>query len=200
MKRLHTHIFIALLLVMTYGGHVNNPVYAQDDSYETVSTEDVDGENQDQAKDLVEVDQDEYILPYPGILPDHPLYFLKQLRDNILDFLIVDSYRKVEFYVLQADKRLNMALFLYEKDEASELASKTIFDASAYLEKALTQLSSLNADNDGYQGVVDIFSRSVVKHIEMYQLKKEEVENGDEMLDKAIENITKIQDAFSSLQ
>ncbi len=60
----------------------------------------------------------EYNLPYPGILPDHPLYFLKQLRDKILDFLITDPVKKAEFYILQADKRLSMGIALTDEKKS----------------------------------------------------------------------------------
>ena len=46
----------------------------------------------------------EYVLPYPGILPTHPLYFLKIVRDRIIELLISDRVNKAEFYILQADK------------------------------------------------------------------------------------------------
>ncbi|MBI3576483.1 hypothetical protein HY086_00365, partial [Candidatus Gottesmanbacteria bacterium] len=57
----------------------------------------------------------EYLLPYPGILPDNPLYFLKAARDKIIEFLIADPVRKAEFYILQSDKRLGMTSMLLEK-------------------------------------------------------------------------------------
>ena len=40
-----------------------------------------------------------YELPYPGILPDNPLYFLKQIRDWIMERLITDPLKKIEFYM-----------------------------------------------------------------------------------------------------
>ena len=48
-----------------------------------------------------------YLLPYPGMLPDNPLYMLKAMRDRVINFLIADSQKKAEFYLLQSDKRLN---------------------------------------------------------------------------------------------
>lgn len=54
----------------------------------------------------------EYILPYPGMLPDHPLYVLKNLRDTVIEVLIADPITKAEFYILQADKKLNMSITL----------------------------------------------------------------------------------------
>lgn len=56
-----------------------------------------------------------YVLPYPGILPTHPLYLLKTFRDRIIEFLISDPIRKAEFYILQADKQTGMGLMLVDK-------------------------------------------------------------------------------------
>jgi len=65
-----------------------------------------------------------YDLPYPGILPDHPLYKLKVLRDKIATFLISDPTKKAQYHLLLADKRLVMARMLVDKDMI-ELAKET---------------------------------------------------------------------------
>src|SRR5438105_4293482 len=57
----------------------------------------------------------DYKLPYPGILPDNPLYFIKTARDRLVGFLISDPVRKAEFDVLQADKRIGMGELLVSK-------------------------------------------------------------------------------------
>ncbi|MBF8250036.1 MAG: LPXTG-motif cell wall anchor protein, partial [Candidatus Levybacteria bacterium] len=53
-----------------------------------------------------------YELPYPGLLPDSPLYFLRVTRDKLVSFLISDPLKKAEFDLLQADKRLNAGIYL----------------------------------------------------------------------------------------
>ena len=53
--------------------------------------------------------QIQYELPYPGILPDNPLYFLKAIRDNVLGFFITDPLKKADYSLLMADKRLQSA-------------------------------------------------------------------------------------------
>lgn len=64
-----------------------------------------------------------YQLPYPGILPDHPLYFIKALRDRLLDFLTRDSIKKAELYLLYSDKRINMSQELLKKGKWSLMVS-----------------------------------------------------------------------------
>jgi hypothetical protein len=81
----------------------------------------------------------DYELPYPGILPDHPLYKLKLLRDRLLDFLIRDSAKRIEFNLLMADKRLNMGAYLVEKKNY-ELAEDTVSKAEKYFVKAIDGL------------------------------------------------------------
>lgn len=62
--------------------------------------------------EVISQDQIEYNLPYPGILPDHPLFFLKKIRDKILEWTTRDSLKKAQLYLLYSDKRLAMALAL----------------------------------------------------------------------------------------
>jgi len=82
-----------------------------------------------------------YVLPYPGILPTHPLYMLKTLRDTIIELLITDPVHKAEFYILQADKKLNMGLTLKNLGKTTE-AERAFTDALASRSKALSLLES----------------------------------------------------------
>lgn len=83
-----------------------------------------------------------YELPYPGLLPDHPLYFLKMLRDKVIGFFISDSIKKAEFDILQADKRLNASVYLlYKKSlQKDELAISTISKGQNYFDDALVKI------------------------------------------------------------
>ncbi len=86
----------------------------------------------------------EYTLPYPGILPDHPLYFLKRLRDQIMERLIADPVRKIEFYMLQADKNINMAVFLAAKQNET-LSTQVLQEAQGYMDKAVRMAEELKS-------------------------------------------------------
>lgn len=81
----------------------------------------------------------DYPLPYPGLLPDSPLYFLKATRDRVIGFMISDSLKKADFNMLQADKRIGAAVILFDtKDrENQELAVSTVSKAMNYFEEAL---------------------------------------------------------------
>ena len=116
---------------------------------------------------LVMEEKEEYLLPYPGILPDHPLYFLKALRDRILEVLIVDPLRKSEFYLLQADKRLNMAIFAGNKGAVSQMA-QSVTVAEQFMERTVSGLVTFR--NSGSQvpaSMVDRLEKSMAKHAEV---------------------------------
>lgn len=81
-----------------------------------------------------------YELPYPGILPDSPLYFLKAARDRVISLLISDPLKKAEFNLLQADKRVNSGVYLVNKNK-DELGISTISKGINYFDEALERLS-----------------------------------------------------------
>lgn len=115
----------------------------------------------------VKMKKSEYVLPYPGILPDHPLYALKKLRDGILDKLIVDPIRKAEFYILQSDKHLNMTVFLLDKGNAA-LAGGTSQSAEQFMEKAVKIFTKLKAEGKEIPTyVLEKLTNSIQKHIEV---------------------------------
>ncbi len=80
-----------------------------------------------------------YELPYPGLLPDSPLYFLRMIRDRAVGFLISDPLKKSEFDLLQADKRLNAGIYLFNKGKTS-LSLSTVSKAENYFEQALSRM------------------------------------------------------------
>lgn len=75
-----------------------------------------------------------YDLPYPGLLPDHPLYTIKAIRDKLLDVLTRDYQKKVELYLLFSDKRIVMSLDLIEKGK-DKLALTTLSKGEKYFLK-----------------------------------------------------------------
>lgn len=81
-----------------------------------------------------------YTLSYPGLLPDHPLYFIKAGRDRIMSFLISNPMEKAEFSLLQADKRVEASFMLSEKKEKNlDLSQSTFSKAENYFEAAINQ-------------------------------------------------------------
>ncbi len=89
----------------------------------------------------------EYQLPYPGLLPDSPLYFLKTFRDRLMSYLIADPQKKAEFDLLQADKRLTAGVALAHKN-SYPLATSTISKGENYFFDAV-----VNAQAAKKQGI-----------------------------------------------
>lgn len=69
-----------------------------------------------------------YDLAFPGILPDHPLYKLKVLRDKLLISFIANPEKRVDFYVLKADKGILATAMLIDKNKI-KLAEETALKA-----------------------------------------------------------------------
>ena len=113
----------------------------------------------------------EYELPYPGILPDHPLYFLKMTRDWIVRLLISDLLKKAEFDLLQADKRLNSGLYLLhnDKDKNAELAQSTISKGEDYFEEAIKNAEKAKKQGMDTKDVLRRLLDSSKKHQEILQ-------------------------------
>jgi hypothetical protein len=133
MKRVLSLLFVILFIFTP-------TAFAQSDG--TIATEEAQMEQ-----------QSEYVLPYPGLLPDNPLYFLKTARDNIIGYLISDPLKKAEFNLLQADKRLQAGVYLLQRNKDKiELAHTTISKGQNYFHQALektkdAQKQGVNASN-----------------------------------------------------
>ena len=104
----------------------------------------------------------EYFLPYPGLLPDHPLYPIKAIRDKMLSVLISDPVKRVEFNLLMADKRLNMGILLSEKGKEA-LAETTVSKAEKYFLDAAEGFARLPRESANGT-LLDRLVRSGQKH------------------------------------
>lgn len=124
---------IGLLLVTLFAflSFCTHPIYAQETTL-TIIPSPIQAVSQEESS---------YQLPYPGLLPDHPLYIMKTMRDNIIDFFIGNPLKKTEFYLLQADKRLVAGVMLYQKDKTkTEEVASVLSKSGNYFEKAIGQL------------------------------------------------------------
>jgi len=110
----------------------------------------------------------EYQLPYPGILPDHPLYRLKMVRDKIWGFLIRDPLKKSQWSLLMADKRIWASEMLVDK-EKFDLAVSTATKAEKYLEQAVNQAYQAEKMGKGEKAFFEKIQRASLKHEEILQ-------------------------------
>jgi len=107
--------------------------------------------------------QNNYELPYPGLLPDSPLYFLRIIRDKTVGFLISDPLKKAEFDLLQADKRLNAGIFLFNKGKSS-LALSTVSKAENYFTQALGQMEEAKRQGRNTSEINGKLKNALEKH------------------------------------
>lgn len=105
-----------------------------------------------------------YDLAFPGMLPDHPLYKLKVLRDKISAALISDPRKKIEFRLKQTDKGILASAMLAEKGKI-DLATQTAL-------KAEHNFTILSQEVDNHQEVLD---DALLELLEVAALKHQEV-------------------------
>lgn len=111
-----------------------------------------------------------YELPYHGLLPDSPIYFFRIIRDRIISFLISDPLKKAEFNLLQADKRLNAGIYLFNSAKQNEkkigLAISTISKAENYFHQALEKTKEAQKEGMEIQEMTRKLINSAKKHQE----------------------------------
>lgn len=93
----------------------------------------------------------EYILAYPGILPDNPLYSVKKIRDNVVYFLSRDYIKKANLKLDQSDKKAHMAIELSKKGKW-RLAIETIIDGEQDFLKIPKLLTTSKKQGNGPTG------------------------------------------------
>lgn len=108
----------------------------------------------------------EYYLPYPGILPDSPLYKVKALRDRISLWLVTDPGKKAEKELLLADKRIGAAVALLDGGK-DELAVSTATKGEKYLEQAVNRVLVMADTGQDVKSLLLILSNATAKHEEM---------------------------------
>lgn len=106
------------------------------------------------------VENVEYTLPYPGMLPDNPLYTFKAMRDRMIEFLISTPIKKSEFYLLSSDKRVNTGYYLILKNK-DEMGVLYISKSNNYMSMAITE--GYNAKENGKE-ILQKIKTSIKKH------------------------------------
>ena len=109
-----------------------------------------------------------YDLAYPGILPDHPLYWLKTIRDRIWGFLIRDPLRKSQWYLLMADKGIWAAQILAEKGKF-DLVISIVAKAEKYFEMAADKANQAEEMGKGDKAFFEKIIKASLKHNEVLQ-------------------------------
>lgn len=143
-----------------------------------------------------------YDLPYPGLLPDNPLYVLKTMRDKTVSILITDPLKKAAFDLLQADKRLAAGMMLIQNSKNFVLAEQTISKGENYFDDAIIKIREAKKQGMGINDIRSKMANAAEKHKQVITdlIKKVPDKNkpGFILLQKRIINIQKELKAFSS--
>ncbi len=143
-----------------------------------------------QSANVIAVKTD-YYLPYPGILPDHPLYWLKMLRDKIVLKLTNDPQSRFERLLLYADKRIGAAEVLV-KGRKFDLGVSTTLKSENYLDQAAQQLQQLSENNKATAIMKDQIENSTTKHRQILEIMRKETEVNQGAIDQMIKLNLKI--------
>ena len=101
---------------------------------------------------------------------------LKSLRDKIIELLITDAVHKADFYILQADKKLNMGMTLWDLKKTTE-ARVVWAEALASRTQAITVLKDYTKSGGSLQGhLVEKLVLSLEKHKEVLEAVGEKVD------------------------
>jgi len=123
--------------------------------------------------DGVQAIEVEYYLPYPGVLPDSPLYKVKAVRDRMVLWVTRGEKAKAEKELLYADKRINAAMFLVEGGKEA-LGVTTATKAEKYLESATNRTVKLAEQEKDVKSLLNTLVTATLKHMELIEsLKKQ---------------------------
>ena len=102
-------------------------------------------------------------LPDPGILPGHPLYFLKNWSENIRTVFTFSDEAKAERMLFLSEKRLAEANELSELGEV-ELAQETLSRYEGHLNAALERAQEAREKGQDMDEVLGRVSEATSKH------------------------------------
>jgi len=110
----------------------------------------------------------DYYLPYPGLLPDSPVYKLKMIRDWVKLTFSFGDLQKSQTELLFADKRIGAAQVLLDGGKA-RLAASTASKAEKYLEQSINRTVSASKNGQDVKSMLLTLSKAVGKHIEILE-------------------------------
>lgn len=168
-------IIFSIIIVMFTALRISQPSIANTNFKKSVSAN-----NRDELKKEYEASQSalmnmkkvDYPLPYHGILPNHPFYWIKMMRDRLILVLTYDQFKKFQTMIFYGDKRLVSGQALITNNE-DQLGVSTITKAEKYLYEA-SKISRNLGEEDKKELV-----RSYLKHKEIIELLLPEVNETD---------------------
>lgn len=130
----------------------------------------------------------DYHLPYPGILPDHPAYIIKSIRDRIEEFLISSPLENAEYNIEKADVRISASFTLAHQKNNIPLARDTAIEAENYFREAF--FKTKEAKNQGMEinETVKRLNQASLKYLEIIKIIEEKTNKNENEKFKTIRN------------
>ncbi|OGH18705.1 MAG: hypothetical protein A2868_02805 [Candidatus Levybacteria bacterium RIFCSPHIGHO2_01_FULL_40_15b] len=160
-------VFLALFYLVTHA----QVIRAQTNALSPTVSTSMDKDKTEKSMEATESSKakDDYSLPYPGILPDNPLHFLKALRDRIILMLISDPIKEAEFNLLTSDKRIYAAQLLADRGK-DDLSVSTLSKSNNYFYNAISSVSEAKRMGKRVDVVLNSMKKSIVKHQEVLSM------------------------------
>lgn len=151
----------------------------------------------------INLDEEEvvYQLPYPGLLPDHPLYFVKNIRDQVLLFTTRDNEKKAQLILQLSDKRMAAALALAEKGRERHAKDELMKAQDQFLRIPLL-LKDIKDQGGSYSNDLTMrLYQSNKKHREVItEVMKKTTEGEIDTLDRLLKKNDEVKINLDSLQ
>jgi len=147
---------------------------------EVIKMEEEDAKDEAREKKELTEEGVDYYLPYPGILPDHPFYWAKMIRDRIQLLLTTKGLVRAEKLLMYADKRLGAGWALIEGNK-KDLGVSTLTKGEKYLERVGMEIMGFG-DSGEEKEFKDKFIKAMLKHQQVLKLVVEKLEGGQKEL------------------
>ena len=126
-------------------------------------------------------------LPDPGMLPDHPLYFLKSTIERIGNGFAFSEEAKIKRGIKIAERRLAEAIAMIDSDN-NLLVEKTFLHYSNKIEDIENRLKNLGEGSDKYDSVISRVAEATLYHQDaLSDLIENKSDEASERLQEALE-------------
>ncbi len=129
-----------------------------------------------------------YYLPYPGMLSDHPLYFVKMFRDRFREWVIIDQARKAEYWAFLADKRVAAGKVLIEGGKPV-LGVSAYQKASKYLQRSTNKVEELKKNGKEMGDLANKLEQATLKYDEVLERSEQKNEGIKGQIDEVKKEI-----------
>ena len=119
------------------------------------------------------VSAQEYVMPYPGFMPGHPLYKISETADTVQQWWSFGSFARFKHHLALADKKLIEAKTLLEYKQYF-LATKAVTNYEYQLRLANKFLGEAQNEGKDISEKKVVFRNAITKHREILERLKYE--------------------------